>query len=71
MGNQSSKTDANAPNDHAMIYNKILQIKSPATRVNMLRTVLSGPEFVQSAKQMGIYTGILEYIREHRQVLKH
>jgi hypothetical protein len=63
MGVQESKHKANAPNDHATIYNKILQIQNPATRVNMLRTVLSGPEFVQTAKQMGIYSGILEYIR--------
>jgi curved DNA-binding protein CbpA len=63
MGNQGSKAAEKLPNDHITIYNKILQIKSPETRINMLRTVLSGPEFVQTAKQMGIYAGILEYIR--------
>lgn len=62
MGIQASKTTDKPPIDHIAIYNKILQIKSPQTRVKTLRTVLSGPEFVQTAKQMGIYAGILEYI---------
>lgn len=63
MGNQSSTSANKPPVDHVAIYNKILQIKSPQTRVNTLRTMLSGPEFVQTAKQMGIYAGILEYVR--------
>jgi curved DNA-binding protein CbpA len=63
MGNQGSHPTIKIPNDHMAIYNKILQIKSPQTRINMLKTVLSGPEFIQTAKQMGIYAGILEYIR--------
>jgi hypothetical protein len=69
MGNEVSKTQSGPvmsrplPNDHMMMYNKILQIKSPQTRVNMLKTILSGPEFIHTAKQAGIYTGILQYIK--------
>jgi hypothetical protein len=69
MGNDVSKTQSvpvmsrQLPNDHMMMYNKILQIKNPQTRVNMLKTILSGPEFIHTAKQAGIYAGILQYIK--------
>jgi hypothetical protein len=69
MGNEVSKTQSGPimsrplPNDHMMMYNKILQIKNPQTRINMLKTILSGPEFIHTAKQAGIYSGILQYIK--------
>lgn len=48
---------------HIELYKKILLIKDPQTRVRMLRTCISGPEYIQSAKIAGIYSQILEYIR--------
>lgn len=64
MGNQAS-SQQNAPMnaEHMHVYNKIMQIKNPLTRVDMLKTVLSGPEFVVAAKKAGIYMGILQYIK--------
>lgn len=47
---------------HLGIYKKLLQIQSPATRVQMLQTLLSGPEYVSSAKQAGLYPHLLRYV---------
>jgi curved DNA-binding protein CbpA len=63
MGNQVSRENPSMSSDHMLVYNKILQIKSPQTRVDMLKTILSGPEFVNAAKHAGIYMGILQYMR--------
>jgi curved DNA-binding protein CbpA len=47
---------------HLGIYKKLLQIQSPGTRVQMLQTLLSGPEYVVSAKRAGLYPHLLRYV---------
>jgi curved DNA-binding protein CbpA len=47
---------------HVRIYKNLLHIQNPATRVEMIRTLLAGPEFVTSARVSGIYSNLLGYI---------
>ena len=61
MGNNLSLA-AQVPEAHVRIYRNILQIQSPQTRLQMLETVLSGPEYVASVKQAGLYGPVLSYI---------
>lgn len=56
-GAQSNQIDPS----HVRIYNQLLTIKNPNTRVQMIQTILSGPEYVKSAKIMGIYSHLLNY----------
>ena len=58
MGAAASTIDPN----HIGIYKKILQIRDPSRRVETLQTLLSGPEFVASAKRGGIYPHLLQYV---------
>jgi curved DNA-binding protein CbpA len=58
MGAAASSIDPT----HLGIYKKLLQIQSPATRVQMLQTLLSGPEYVVSAKRAGLYPHLLRYV---------
>ena len=46
---------------HIRIYEQLLSIKNPATRVQMIQTILSGPEYVFSAKTTGVYSHLLNY----------
>ncbi len=48
---------------HTRIYNDLIRISDPATRVRTLETVLLDPSCVASAKQAGIYGALLNYIR--------
>lgn len=48
---------------HIRIYNNLLQIKSAAKRQEMLEMLLSGQEYVSSAKRVGIYGELLSYLR--------
>jgi curved DNA-binding protein CbpA len=52
-----------AQSQHIALYSKILKIKSPTVRIQMLQQILSGPEYVIAARQAGIYASLLEYIR--------
>ena len=61
MGNNLSLA-TQVPEAHVRIYRNILQIQSPQTRLQMLETVLSGPEYVASVKQAGLYGPVLSYI---------
>ena len=61
MGNNLSLA-TQIPEAHVRIYRNILQIQSPQTRLQMLETVLSGPEYVASVKQAGLYGPVLSYI---------
>jgi len=61
MGNNLSLA-TQVPEAHLRIYRNILQIQSPQTRLQMLETVLSGPEYVASVKQAGLYGPVLSYI---------
>ena len=58
MGNILGRIDPN----HVSIYNKILKIRDVGTRVQTLQTVLSGPEYVTTARTAGIYPQLLQYI---------
>jgi curved DNA-binding protein CbpA len=58
MGNTSSSIDPS----HIRIYKNILAIKDPYTRVQMIQTVLAGPEYVASAKKHGVYSHLLGFV---------
>jgi len=62
MGNNISVAAGPIPEPHVRIYKNILQIQSPATRLQMLETLLAGQEYVATAKRTGIYGSILSYI---------
>jgi len=65
MGNNLSLA-AQIPEAHVRIYKNILQIQSVQTRLQMLETILSGPEYVASIKQAGLYGPVLAYISSVR-----
>jgi len=65
MGNNLSLA-AQLPEAHVRIYKNILQIQSVQTRIQMLETILSGPEYVASVKQAGLYGPVLAYIASVR-----
>jgi curved DNA-binding protein CbpA len=65
MGNNISLA-AGIPEAHSRIYRNLLQIQSPATRLQMLETLLAGQEYVRSIKQAGLYGPILSYIASVR-----
>ncbi len=60
MGNQVSTNSFDTA--HLRIYNNILHIKSPGTRVQMIQTLLAGPEYVASMKRAGVYANLLAYV---------
>jgi curved DNA-binding protein CbpA len=47
---------------HVRIYKDLLRIQNPATRVEMIRTLLAGPEYMATARLTGIYSNLLGYI---------
>jgi len=47
---------------HIRIYKDLLKIQNPATRTEMIRTLLAGPEYVATARLTGIYSNLLGYI---------
>lgn len=55
-----------APSSHVRIYQDLVRISDPATRVRMLETVLLDPGCVTTAKQFGYYGAFLNYIRSIR-----
>jgi len=65
MGNNISVATG-IPDAHIRIYRNLLQIQAPATRLQMLETLLAGQEYVRSIKQAGIYGPILSYIASIR-----
>ena len=60
MGGVQS-VDASIDPSHIRIYKNLLSITNPTTRVQMIQTILSGPEYIKSAKIMGIYSHLLNY----------
>ena len=61
MGNIQANLNMFDP-AHVRIYTNLLQIQSPKTRVGMIQTLLAGPEYVQSARQAGVYSHMLAYV---------
>lgn len=41
---------------------KLLQIQSPQTKVQMIQTLLAGPEYVAAARAAGVYSHLLNYV---------
>lgn len=58
MGGVSSRIEPN----HVEIYKKIIHIKDPSVRLSTLQMLMSGPEYIVSAKTAGIYPQLLQYI---------
>ena len=61
MGNSQSVDPS-----HIKIYNELNTIQNPAIRVKMIQTLLAGPEYVSSAKKMGIYSELLSYVAKYQ-----
>lgn len=47
---------------HQRIYKNLISIQSPGTRVQMMQTLLAGPEYVAAFKRVGLYSHFLAYI---------
>jgi curved DNA-binding protein CbpA len=58
MGAAVSRIEPN----HVAIYKKVLMIREATTRAQTLQTLMSGPEYVNSARVVGIYPQLLQYI---------
>ena len=56
MGNNFSVDDS-----HVRIYKNLLSIQNPVKRAEMIQTVLTRPEYISSAKKVGIYGDLLNY----------
>ncbi len=50
------------PTAHVRIYQNLIQIRDPAKRADMINTLLVGGEYVQSARRMGVYSHLLNYV---------
>ena len=57
MGNKQSIDPS-----HIRIFENLQTIQNTATKVQMIQTILSGPEYVISAKKAGIYAEFLNFI---------
>lgn len=51
------------PEAHLRMYQNLLGIQSPSTRIQMIQTLISSPEHMASFKQAGIYGHILHYVQ--------
>ena len=47
---------------HIRIYKDLIKIQNPATRAEMIRTLLAGQEYLTSASISGVYSHLLAYI---------
>ena len=47
---------------HIRIYKDLLRIQNPATRAEMIRTLLAGQEYLTSARVSGVYSHLLAYL---------
>ena len=61
MGNGSSTLNI-YDQSHVSIYKKVLLIQSPKTRVEMIRTLLAGSEYISAARNAGVYSHLLAYV---------
>jgi curved DNA-binding protein CbpA len=58
MGNAQAVQNSS----HIRIYKDLLRIQNPATRAEMIRTLLAGQEYLTSARVSGVYSHLLSYI---------
>jgi curved DNA-binding protein CbpA len=49
------------------IYSKLIQIQNAHKRAEMIQTLLSAPEYVNIAKQIGVYSSLLQYVSRVQQ----
>jgi curved DNA-binding protein CbpA len=47
---------------HIRIFENLKKIQNPATKIQMIQTILAGPEYIISAKRAGIYAELLNYV---------
>ncbi len=59
MGNTQSH---GIPPAHIRIYQNLIQIRDIGKRAEMIKTLLVGPEYVQTARRMGVYSHLLSYV---------
>jgi curved DNA-binding protein CbpA len=50
------------PAAHVRIYQNLLAIQSPQTRAEMIQTLMAAPEYVQSFKNAGVYSYLIQYV---------
>lgn len=60
MGNSSSQFHPT----YQRVYANLIQIQNPQKRAETIQTVLSSPEYVQVAKQSGVYSYLLQYMAQ-------
>lgn len=58
MGNAQSVQNPS----HIRIYKDLLKIQNPATRAEMIRTLMAGQEYLVAARVSGVYSHLLAYI---------
>ena len=51
------------PEAHLRMYENLLNIKAPGTRVQMIQTILSSPEHLASVRAVGVYGHLLHYVQ--------
>ena len=51
---------------HARIWTHLAALQSNDARAQMLETLLSGPEYVNAAKRVGVYSSVLTWLAAHR-----
>ncbi len=59
MGNTQSQ---GIPPAHIRIYQNLIQIRDPGKRAEMIKTLLVGAEYIQTARRMGVYSHLLSYV---------
>ncbi len=59
MGNRSSQP---VPSQYQRVYASLIQIQSPARRVEMIQTILAAPDYVHYAKLTGVYSHLIQYV---------
>ena len=57
MGNTQGKI----PQAHVRMYENLLAIQSPGVRAQMIQTMISSPDHMNSMRVMGIYGHLLHY----------
>lgn len=60
MGNSSSQLHPT----YQRIYTNLIHIQNPQKRAETIQTVLSSSEYVQAAKQSGVYSYLLQYVAQ-------
>jgi len=52
------------PQPHLRMYQNLLAIQSPKTRLQMIQTMLSSPEHESMAREVGVYGILLHYVQQ-------